>query len=217
MQQKQRSTYVLDMWKIEPFKAKWTVIAKAYSSIRNHIGKDRAPIDDFLHIVCPKMDVIKPEEYFTVMGWTLDYTNDGSTIFKQSTRPNLLGYNNSTFSDKELIIYCAQMNYISPSAAVQITEKDLMLGQQDLFASAPALAESPKPSESSNIAAGEPQAIASQSSGFDFSALPPNTAQQLETYQWTGSMVDLYNPAEGSVDYENLLQENSTSTHSPQL
>ena len=37
--QKEISGFLTFMWKVDPFKAKWSVLAKAYSIIRDHQGK----------------------------------------------------------------------------------------------------------------------------------------------------------------------------------
>jgi hypothetical protein len=52
-QQKDISGFVTRMWQKDPFQAKWTLVAKAYSIIRDKVGKAQAPLDTFLEIVCP--------------------------------------------------------------------------------------------------------------------------------------------------------------------
>jgi hypothetical protein len=52
-QQKDISGFLTGMWQADPFHAKWTIAAKAYSVIRDKVGKAQAPLDTFLHIVCP--------------------------------------------------------------------------------------------------------------------------------------------------------------------
>jgi hypothetical protein len=52
-QQKDISGFLKRMWNADPFKAKWTIVAKAYSIIRDKVGKAQAPLDVFLQIVCP--------------------------------------------------------------------------------------------------------------------------------------------------------------------
>ena len=52
-QQKDISGFLTRMWQADPFHAKWTIAAKAYSVIRDKVGKLRAPLDFFLNIVCP--------------------------------------------------------------------------------------------------------------------------------------------------------------------
>jgi len=45
-------------WLRDPFKAKWAIVARANSAIRDKVGKPRAPLDRFLSLVCPALDII---------------------------------------------------------------------------------------------------------------------------------------------------------------
>jgi hypothetical protein len=51
-QQKDISGFMTLMWNADPFHAKWTIVAKAYSVIRDKVGKDQAPLDIFMRKVC---------------------------------------------------------------------------------------------------------------------------------------------------------------------
>lgn len=68
-QQKEISGFLTRMWQSDPFKAKWTIVAKAYSIIRDQVGKDRAPLGEFLQIVCPLVGIISPADYLDMLGW----------------------------------------------------------------------------------------------------------------------------------------------------
>lgn len=52
-QQKEISGFLTLMWRADPFHAKWALAAKAWSVIRDKVGKDAAPLDEFLQLVCP--------------------------------------------------------------------------------------------------------------------------------------------------------------------
>jgi hypothetical protein len=56
-QQKDISGFLNIIWKEELHGAKWTIIAKAYSTIRDSVGKLNAPLRIFLNIVCPYINV----------------------------------------------------------------------------------------------------------------------------------------------------------------
>jgi hypothetical protein len=60
-QQKNISGFLTRMWQEDPFKAKWAIVAKAYSIIRDKVGKAHAPLDIFLQTVCPHIG--KPDPY----------------------------------------------------------------------------------------------------------------------------------------------------------
>jgi hypothetical protein len=69
LQQKNPLTFLTIMWKNNPFKAKSTIITKAYSSIRDLVGKQRASLATFLTLVCPKLGIINVKNYFRRMNW----------------------------------------------------------------------------------------------------------------------------------------------------
>jgi len=67
MQQKNTSGLLKIMWNQDPFKAKWSIIARAYTDIRDQVGKANASIEIFFSIVCPKMGIISADDYFARM------------------------------------------------------------------------------------------------------------------------------------------------------
>jgi hypothetical protein len=77
------------MWKNDPFKAKWTIIAKAYSSIRDVVGKQKASLLAFLTLVYPKIGIINAEDYFWKMNWKLEAAVDVTKVLKQTSFPDL--------------------------------------------------------------------------------------------------------------------------------
>src|SRR5258708_37607266 len=78
LQQKEASRYLTTLWQRDPFKAKWTVIAAAYSKIRDEVGKQNAPLDRFLSIVCPKIGIVDDESYLNRHNWTCQILTDGA-------------------------------------------------------------------------------------------------------------------------------------------
>ena len=60
-----------DMWHSEPFKAKWSLLAKAYSLIRDNQGKENAPLAKFFDINGPLLDIIKPDQYLKALNCEL--------------------------------------------------------------------------------------------------------------------------------------------------
>ncbi|KAL9640852.1 MAG: hypothetical protein Q9164_000010 [Protoblastenia rupestris] len=74
LQQKEISGLMKDMWAADPFKAKWALLAKAYSMIRDDQGKRNAPLDGFLAINAPFIHVIEPSQYLKVIGWEATLT-----------------------------------------------------------------------------------------------------------------------------------------------
>jgi hypothetical protein len=82
-QQKDRSAFLNRLWAEDFFKAKWAIVAKAYSMIRDRLGKARAPISPFLAIAIPHIGILQPLDYFREMGWILPTSeSDLGRLFK---------------------------------------------------------------------------------------------------------------------------------------
>lgn len=75
------------IWQHDPFKAKWAIIGKAYSVLRDKLGKENAPLDKFLEIVCPNMSIIEPTQYFVTMGWEITIAEDGEAFMHRNEKP----------------------------------------------------------------------------------------------------------------------------------
>ncbi|KAH9868249.1 CDK-activating kinase assembly factor mat1 [Plenodomus biglobosus] len=65
------------IWEADPNKSLWSLMAKAWSTIRDQIGKDNAPLDQFFGIVCPFLNMPTQETYLELHGWTLTVNKEG--------------------------------------------------------------------------------------------------------------------------------------------
>ena len=86
-QQKEISGFLTKMWHADPFKAKWSILAKSWSVIRDNKGKDQAPLTGFLTIAAPLMGVLEPDQYLQTMGWDTFITEDGHPIIQRNDKP----------------------------------------------------------------------------------------------------------------------------------
>jgi len=94
-QQKEISGWMNVLWKEDFFTSKWTIIAKGYSVIRDRVGKENAPLDRFLSLVCPLINIIHPEIYLVVMGWTTPLVHNHKEL-KRLFVPDRTQYNVTT-------------------------------------------------------------------------------------------------------------------------
>lgn len=67
--QKFISGFLTALWGQDPYRARWALVAKVYSFIRDEIGKDRISLSDFLGIACPFMKITDPTIYLSTLGW----------------------------------------------------------------------------------------------------------------------------------------------------
>lgn len=71
------------MWQADPFKAKWSILAKAYSLIRDNQGKVDSPLDQFLAINGPVIGIIEPEHYLQAMSWEIVVDGHGQHVMRK--------------------------------------------------------------------------------------------------------------------------------------
>lgn len=87
MPQKVISGFLTHLWQADPTKAKWAILAKAYSELRDKVGKKRAPLPPFLAINAPFIGIIDPDDYLRVHGWDL-IERAGQTILRRAAYPD---------------------------------------------------------------------------------------------------------------------------------
>ncbi|KAL9085508.1 MAG: hypothetical protein Q9165_007553 [Trypethelium subeluteriae] len=77
-QQKAISLLLTVLWQGNHFQAKWTVLAKVYSKIRDQQGKDNANLSKFLELVTPFIGIIASVDYLSTRGLQM---TEGESIY----------------------------------------------------------------------------------------------------------------------------------------
>lgn len=110
---KKLSGVLATMWDVEPNKAIWALLAKAWSLIRDQIGKERAPLDVFFKIMCPAMSLPSADTYLELYGWALKVKPDGEPYVSRDFIPGALPEvpSNPTMSIGDIIRYCHGFGY----------------------------------------------------------------------------------------------------------
>ena len=83
-QQKEISTFLTVLWQNDPFKGKWSILAKSYSVIRNSQGKAKAPLVEFLAINGPLIGIIEPARYLEALSWEVAVDEYGQTVIRRN-------------------------------------------------------------------------------------------------------------------------------------
>lgn len=83
-QQKEISGFLTILWQADPFKAKWSILAKSYSVIRNDQGKANAPLEKFLAINAPLIGIIEPADYLEALSWEVAVDDDGQIVVRRN-------------------------------------------------------------------------------------------------------------------------------------
>ena len=117
LQQKEISGCLTYLWQTDPFKAKWSILAKAYSLIRDSIGKEKAPLDSYLAINGPFIGIVPPEQYLEMLGWKIVAGEDGGKLLRRDFDVDFDSLNQdlltSNVSVNDIIEYTYATGYIA--------------------------------------------------------------------------------------------------------
>ncbi|MCJ1288120.1 hypothetical protein MMC26_007475 [Xylographa opegraphella] len=116
MQQKDISSNVTNLWKHDPFKAKWTILAKAYSVIRDASGKQNTPLNKFILLNGPYIGILSSENYLSTLGWELCVVDDQLKLFRMSEVEFASldeGFRTTNLSVDNIIAYSIDMGYVA--------------------------------------------------------------------------------------------------------
>jgi hypothetical protein len=108
LQQKEVSSLLHTLWAADPFKAKWAILAKAYTTIRDKLGKKVAPLDQFLKLCCPEFGIIGVADYLHELHWFVEEA-EGKAVLVQETSfdPSSLE-SASNMSDVDIVRLCCE-------------------------------------------------------------------------------------------------------------
>jgi len=197
------------MWKNDPSKVKWPIIAKAYSSIRDVVRKQRASLATFLILVCPKLSIINVKNYFRKIGHSKLQSIARKYWSRLRFRTVVISKGTSYSSAHRWVTFHSKLpincwrGLLQPNWIFSRKSKT-SAGLTGLLPSCPAA--QPAKHFTRRRGIGSPESFPLVGSILARFSEPFNgiKGEELED-QWTGSMFDLYNPAEGSID--SMLRE----------
>ncbi|KND90383.1 Mating-type protein MAT-1 [Tolypocladium ophioglossoides CBS 100239] len=102
VQQKTASGFLTTLWNKDPFRNKWTLIAKVYSFVRDAIGKDKVSLSYFLSLACPTMKIIDISAYLAALGWILHEEEGGLQKLVRDESAATLELESQDFPNREL-------------------------------------------------------------------------------------------------------------------
>lgn len=114
LSQKVKSGLLREIWNLDPFKAKWSILAKAYSKVRdNH--SDQVSLDSFLSLNGPLIGIVPPNEYVDSMGIRVQKkTEKEYEVSKYSDMESPSQSELTTnLSVDDIVTYCYQSGYVS--------------------------------------------------------------------------------------------------------
>nr|AHY81331.1 MAT1-1-1 mating-type protein [Stagonosporopsis inoxydabilis] len=103
------------MWEKDPNKSIWSLLAKAWSAIRDTLGTGQAPLDQFFRLMCPHLNLPSPATYLAICGWELKVNAEGNPVLSKDNPPLLsstsAGIAGMALSVQDIIGYCHDMGY----------------------------------------------------------------------------------------------------------
>ena len=118
LSQKVKSGLLRLLWNSDPFKAKWAILAKAYSIVRDkHCGQ--VSLDTFLALNGRVIGIVEPSDYLKVMGVQLAAGPDKQLSLVKA--PEGTGFNQcdmtTNLSVDDIVNHCYQVGYVTRDLA----------------------------------------------------------------------------------------------------
>ncbi|PYH80788.1 hypothetical protein BO82DRAFT_312417 [Aspergillus uvarum CBS 121591] len=113
--QKAKSGILRFLWQNDPFKAKWTIIAKAYSIIRDtHENENSVSLETFLNLNSGMIGIVQPDRYLDVMGWQLAVDEQQQyTMTKVKLSTTTEDQLSTNYSVDDIIKHCYDTGYVT--------------------------------------------------------------------------------------------------------
>ncbi|EGE78810.2 hypothetical protein RJZ56_002893 [Blastomyces dermatitidis] len=114
LSQKIKSGLLRLLWTSDPFKAKWAILAKAYSIIRDsHAGQ--VNLESFLALNGPLIGIVGPSDYLRVMGLQLAVSMDKQfSVIKNNHHVGpTQGDLTTNLSVDDIVTHCYQTGYVA--------------------------------------------------------------------------------------------------------
>jgi hypothetical protein len=111
--QKAKSGILRFLWQNDPFKAKWTILAKAYSIIRDDYDAE-VSLDTFLALNAELIGILDPVRYLDAMGW--DLTDNGQQQYTMARVKNPVTTDaelSTNCSVDDIIKHCYETGYVT--------------------------------------------------------------------------------------------------------
>ncbi|KAI4945249.1 CDK-activating kinase assembly factor mat1 [Alternaria arbusti] len=130
---KKLSSIIGALWEADMYKSYWSLMAKAWSTIRDQVGKVEAPLDRFLIIICGHLHIPEPESYLAFYGWSLSINKEGNPFISRDGSLEFAcigaGVADIALSVEDIIAYVQSMGYASTYVAIEGTSSSTFLGR----------------------------------------------------------------------------------------
>ncbi|KAI9641070.1 hypothetical protein NHQ30_010498 [Ciborinia camelliae] len=122
--QKYKSAILSVLWGRDPFHAKWTILARAYTLMRD-AGVKRT-VAEFLSIVCSHIGILSVQDYLSDLNWTFETNEEGTVCLRQTSPPDIASFPahiaRTILTDLDIITFCGAQGYLPVATAASIVQ-----------------------------------------------------------------------------------------------
>lgn len=113
--QKAKSGILRFLWQNDRFKAKWAILAKAYSKIRDeHADSKDVSLESFLNLNAGYIGILQPSLYLEAMGWELTVDEEQQYTMARVSQTTTNEADVSTnYSVNDIVKHCYDTGYVS--------------------------------------------------------------------------------------------------------
>ncbi|CAD6447854.1 66fa10b4-097b-4c6c-b3fe-354dc60bc4f0 [Sclerotinia trifoliorum] len=111
--QKYKSSILSILWRGDPFHTKWSILARAYTLMRD--ANVKRTVSEFLVLVCPYIGILAVNDYLVNLNWTLETNEEGIVCLRQTFPPDIRSFSahiaSTTLTDLDIITFYNSQNY----------------------------------------------------------------------------------------------------------
>lgn len=121
------------LWRSDPFKAKWAILAKAYSIIRDDNPGKGVTLESFLSLNTDFIGIVAPADYLNAMGLQLIVDEEGNYSLEGGNPASTsnAAQTSTNHSVDDIVNHCYDTGYVTGTAPVN------SIGHQGAFVAQP--------------------------------------------------------------------------------
>nr|AGB05587.1 MAT1-1-1 [Sclerotinia sclerotiorum] len=122
--QKYKSAILSVLWGRDPFHAKWSILARAYTLMRD--TNVRRTVSEYLALVCPYIGILAVNDYLTDLNWIFETNEEGIVCLRQTSPSDIRSFPahiaRTTLTDLDVITFCGSQGYLPAATAAGIVQ-----------------------------------------------------------------------------------------------
>lgn len=112
--QKFKSSLISNLWAIEPLKAEWAILARAYTVIRDQFLVANPSLPEFIELTADLINVPTPQEYIELLGYRIRRDGDVFTLNQTGRCRVQEEIPSQIVTVEDVLEFCQDIEYIVP-------------------------------------------------------------------------------------------------------